>query len=399
MVGETEETVMPSNRVIGVDIRKINDFGIGTYIRNLLDGFAFSGTLPDVVFRMYTDDCYQPDALKLSPKRFPVVMIPSGRRMPLQGALPGASDLSAYHAPHYLTPDPGRLPFVLTVHDCIHLSPPPFPKSFDRLGNPSDQMFDAAKRLYHKGQGLLRFKKLVSRADALITVSDATSRDLLRLTRADPSRITRIYNCINEIYFSDYSESDTREFCRKFNLPFKDYVLYCGNDLYHKNLAGLLNAWKHLTVSMDTPLLVLAGPPRQFMIREYAEALGLGEKIVLLNRIPARRMPYLYRGARALVMPSLAEGFGLPIVEALASGIPVACSDIDVFHEISNDQARFFDPRRPLAIAETIGELLRDESLRHMLTREGPAQARKFSRENFVSSHSDVYNFVLEVSK
>lgn len=390
---------MQSNLVVGIDIRKINDFGIGTYIRNLLNGFTRDDCLPNTVFRLYTDDCYHPGTLKLSPKRFPVVMMPAGRRAAFQGTLPGAAELNAYHAPHYLTPDPGNLPFVLTVHDCIHLAPPPFPTKFDRLGNPTDQIFDAAKRLYHKGQGMLRFKKLVSRAAVIITVSDATSRDLVRLTQIDPGRISRIYNCIDSTYFSDFPESETRDFCQKFNLPYKNYLLYCGNDLYHKNLAGLMNAWKHLSVTMEVPRLVLAGPPRQFMIREYAEALGLKDQIILLDRIPAGNMPHLYKGAMALIMPSLAEGFGLPVAEAMACGIPVLCSDIPVLHEISGGYASYFDPYQPPSIAETIKNHLSGKTFSETRLRDARAYAAKYSMENFVSGHVDVYNFALEVIK
>jgi len=390
---------MHSNRVIGIDIRKINDFGIGTYIQHLLKGLGLPGMLPDTVFRLYSDSCFQPESLQLPPTRFPWVMMPSGRRAPFQGELPGAMELNAYHAPHYLTPDPGNLPFILTVHDCIHLSPPPFPRAFDRLGNPSDQVFDAAKRLYHKGQGLLRFKKLVRQAAAVITVSDATSVELIRLTGVDESKITRIHNCVDSAFFTPPDPEKTKDFCDKFNLPFNDYILYCGNDLYHKNLAGLLNAWKTLSLSSDLPTLVLAGPPRQFMIREYAESLGIRSPVRLLDRIPAGRMPHLYRGARALIMPSLAEGFGLPVAEAMATGIPVLCSDIPVFHEISGDHALFFDPEKPLSIADALKSLLSGSRDITAMIEPARRHARNFSLENFVSAHAGVYNLVLEVSK
>ncbi|MBN1296983.1 glycosyltransferase family 4 protein [bacterium] len=387
------------DRVIGIDIRKIHDFGIGTYIRNLLTGLASTSRPEHTVFRLYTEDCYAADPRRLPPSRFPMVMMHANRRSPLQGALPGLSDLQLYHAPHYLTPDPGKTPFILTVHDCIHLAPPPFPKAFNRLGNPSDQVFDAAKRFYHRSQGVIRFRRYVQRADAIITVSDATSRDLIALTGIDDRKITRVHNCIDRAFFTAGSLEDTGEFCRKFGLPEKDYVLYCGNDLYHKNLAGLLTAWKNLSMRMQTPALVLAGPPRQFMIREYADYLGISDSIILLDRIPSGKMPDLYHGALALVMPSLAEGFGLPVAEAMAMGLPVVCSDIPVFHEITGDHALFCDPYNPHSIEEAVRAAIRDRPSENDRVAAARHQAEAFTMDRFLSGHVSVYLTELEAHR
>ncbi|MCD4655826.1 glycosyltransferase family 4 protein, partial [bacterium] len=349
-----------TNQVIGIDIRKINDFGIGTYIRNLLFGLAESNELQNVVFRLYSENHSNQKTIKLSPSRFPIVPIPIKRRSPLQGSLPGSINLNVFHAPHYLTPDPGKTSLILTVHDCIHLSPPPLPGAFERMGNTTDHIFDAAKRLYHRGQGILRFKKLVKHATAIITVSDATTQHLVDLTGVDSSKIIRIYNCVNKMFYKSPSNENTEDFCGKYGLQKHKYFLYCGNDLYHKNLAGLLTAWKNLSLLQDPPVLVLTGPPRQLMIREYTESLGITDKIVLLDRIPASNLPYLYHGAQALIMPSLAEGFGLPVAEAMVMQIPVVCSDIPVLREITGEHALFFDPYSPGSIVAAVKRFLNE---------------------------------------
>lgn len=387
---------METNLVAGIDIRKIHDFGIGTYIRHLLNGLSRTSQLSDTVFRLYTESCYVPDMKQFPPHRFPVVPMSSGRKAPLQGMLPGAEDLDLYHAPHYLTPDSGKAPLVLTVHDCIHLIPPAFPDAFDRLGNSSDHMFDAAKRFYHKGQGILRFKKLIRRARHLITVSDATTDTLVAHTGIERARVTRIHNCVANKFFDYGSEEDTGEFCQKYQLDAHDYFLYCGNDLYHKNLAGLLTAWKNLCIEMDPPKLVLAGPPRQVMIREYSRNLGIDDKIVLFDRLPASNLMGLYHGARGLIMPTLAEGFGLPVAEAMAMKTPVICSDISVLREVTGGHAFFFDPYSPPSIASAVKEFLENPETVAANVQAARRFASRYSEDAFISAHIDVYNRVLE---
>jgi len=392
-----------TNRVVGIDIRKINDFGIGSYIRHLLFGLAETTNLPNTVFRLYLENRSSLNTKKLSPDRFPIVSIPIGRRKPAQGILPGSVNLDAYHAPHYLTPDPGTAPLILTVHDCIHLSPPPFPTEFKRLGNLTDQLFDGAKRFYHRSQGLLKFSRLVKKATAIITVSDATSRQLVELTGVDASKISRIYNCVDRPFYNFHSETEAEKqtalFCEKYNLPVNNYFLYCGNDLYHKNLAGLLTAWKKLSEDIEPPTLVIAGPPRHIMIREYAESLGIMDKIILLSRLQSSNLPYLYNGAQALITPTLAEGFGLPVAEAMVMEVPVICSDIPVLKEITGGHAIFFNPYLPASIVEAIKLHLNKPDVSKKNTVYARDYASTYSIETFISSHRDVYNRVLEVAE
>lgn len=384
---------------IGIDIRKIHDFGIGTYIRHLIRGLNASGIESGIVYKLFTTKhgLLLEDAVDVN--RFHPVRLTASRRTPFQGKLPDADRLSAFHAPHYLAPDCRPAPLILTVHDCIHLHPPRLPRGFQRYGNISTVLQIRTKRLYHRCLATLLFTSRVSNATEIIAVSDATARELLDHTRIKPGKITRIYNCLDDIFFHLVNEQEVRVFCKDTHLPFKDYVLYCGNDLYHKNLPALLHAWKDLGTRLSPPRLVLAGPPGQQIIRRYAEQLGIDKNIIFLNRLPRPQMPLLFGGALCLVLPSLAEGFGLPVIEAMICGTPVVCSDLPVLREITGGHACFFDPANPFDISAALSYVLTRSRGSDEQVQMARHYAERYSPGTFISEHRRVYNRVLEAAR
>lgn len=381
--------------LIGIDVRKLHDFGIGTYIRHLLRGLGRPGRPGLSGFRLYAETCSVMDRSLYPESLFQIMTIPAGRRSPFQGMLPHASDLTAFHAPHYLAPDCRDTPLILTVHDCIHLDPPPPPDRFRSIGAWPDRLYDYSKKTYHRFQAIMRFRHMVRKASRIITVSATTSDHLVMLTGVNRDKLTMIYHCLSSEYFNRFEQGEVQEFCRKHELPAGDYLLYCGNDLYHKNLAGLLTAWKRLSETAGTPLLVLAGPPRQSTILSYAKTLGIADSIRFIGALPPKQMPLLYRGAVGLVLPSLAEGFGFPVVEAMISGVPVACSDLPVLHEISGNHALFFDPRNTDEIADSLHSMLKGDTSIDLQQAAAYASER-YNQDSFVSGHLRVYNRYLE---
>jgi glycosyltransferase involved in cell wall biosynthesis len=397
--GNTQPDPSSTTHTIGIDIRKIHDFGIGTYIRHLLRGLAAADTESGIVYRLFTTKHGSLPEGDVETDRFRPVWLDVSRRTPFQGNLPEANRLSAFHAPHYLAPDCRPAPLILTVHDCIHLHPPPYPRAFHRYGKRSSVLQIRAKRLYHRYLASFLFKSRVSNATEIIAVSDATARELLDYTRVRPGKITRIYNCLDDIFFQFASERAVRVFCKDTRLPYKDYVLYCGNDLYHKNLPALLVAWKDLGTRLSPPRLVLAGPPGQEIIRRYAKRLGIDKHILFLKRLPRSQMPLLYGGALCLVLPSLAEGFGLPVIEAMISGTPVACSDLQVLREITGGHACFFNPADPRDISATLAHAMTRSRGINEQVQQARHYAERYSPGTFISEHRRVYNRVLEAAR
>jgi glycosyltransferase involved in cell wall biosynthesis len=157
-------------------------------------------------------------------------------------------------------------------------------------------------------------------------------------------------------------------------------VLSVSAKLAHKNLARLLDAIARLPADAR-PLLVLPGyaTPHEQELRAHASARGLDADVRFLGWVSAAQLEGLYAAAAAFVLPTLAEGFGLPVLEAMARGVPVACSDIPVLREVAGDGALYFDPQAEASIADAITRLLTDRHLAERLAAGGPVHARRFS--------------------
>ncbi len=241
------------------------------------------------------------------------------------------------HVPHYAVPL-GLLarsgPLVVTLMDLIPLRLPEAWSIFQR----------EVYRLWHR--------LVLTRARLLFTLSEATRVDLLHYfgpsqppvvvtpAAADPGCVPR----------PPHEVAAVRQ---RYGLPLS-YALYVGINKPSKNLDRLLEAWRRVRPRLhaggDPPVLILAGP------RDPRYPLKLEEGVRHLGVVPEADLPALYTGARLFVFPSLWEGFGLPVLEAMACGVPVVGSDIPALREVAGEAARFFDPRDVEAIAEAIEE-------------------------------------------
>ncbi len=147
----------------------------------------------------------------------------------------------------------------------------------------------------------------------------------------------------------------------------------------HKNLHGLIRAWALLPA--PRPQLVLPGSPNAYEaeLRELAAELGVQDSVRFLGWLSREDVEDLYAIARCFVLATFLEGFGLPVLEAMARGVPVACSDIAVLREVAGDAALLFDPDSPQSIAATLQRMLADEPLRNALVERGRERCRMFT--------------------
>jgi alpha-1,3-rhamnosyl/mannosyltransferase len=178
---------------------------------------------------------------------------------------------------------------------------------------------------------------------------------------------------------------------RRYALP-ERYVLYLGSNKPHKNLIRLIEAWALLAEYGTRSTLLIAGTwdPRHPEPRLLARRLGL-ENIRWLGPVPEPDIPALYAGATAFVFPSLYEGFGLPVLEAMACGTPVACSNTSSLPEVVGDAALLFDPTDAAGIAEALSRLMHDADLRADLRERTLRQAARFSWERTARATLTVY--------
>lgn len=283
-----------------------------------------------------------------------------GRLLWEQFALPLAAPHRRFDVmlnPGFTAPAMGRVPNVTVFHDLQHLRHPEYFRWFDL---PFWRLF---------------LEMSARRSRLLIAVSDATAADLARFYRLPPARIRTVNQGVDPRMFAIGCERGSR-------VP--EPFFLCVSTLHpHKNLDALVRAWAEFCRQSPQFRLVIAGL-RGFhaaALERLIAGLGLGGVVELTGWIPRERLYALFRDAYAFVYPSTFEGFGLPVLEALAAGIPTACSGIEPLATIAGPAALLFDPHNPKSLLEALDRLATEASLRARLKLEGPLRATDFSWE------------------
>jgi glycosyltransferase involved in cell wall biosynthesis len=253
----------------------------------------------------------------------------------------------------------GHFRRVVTIHDLIYRTVPEA----------------------HPGLRSLGMRALVPlgarRADRVIADSHSTASDLRTYLHIDPRRIDVAPLGVGAPRGIPEPESAVRA---RLDAGERPIVLSVSAKLAHKNLLRLIGALARLEES-ERPLLVLPGypTPHEAQLRARAAELGLEGDVRFPGWVSAAQLEGLYAAAAAFVFPTLAEGFGLPVLEAMVRGVPVACSDIPVLAEVAGQAALRFDPRSEEAIAAAVSRLLDDPPVAARLAAAGPAWAAQFS--------------------
>jgi glycosyltransferase involved in cell wall biosynthesis len=209
----------------------------------------------------------------------------------------------------------------------------------------------------------------------VVAVSRSTRDDLVAQLGVAPEKIDVVPNGLGAARVEPTPETDVRV---RHELGDRPVALSVSAKRPHKNLVRLLEALALLPAT-DRPLLVLPGYPtwHEDELRERARALGVAGDTRFLGWVEPADLEALYELATCFVFPSLYEGFGLPVLEAMARGVPVACSDRSALAEVAGSAALRFDPESPRAIADAIATLLTDAAERDRLRRAGPERARR----------------------
>jgi glycosyltransferase involved in cell wall biosynthesis len=365
---------------IGIDARKLHDFGIGTYIRNLLRHLARLDSQTEFVIFCRPEDR---DALAAVGENFRPVPETSGNySIAEQVRIPWAlkrEGVTLFHAPHYVLPPLVRCRSVVTIHDVIHLM---FPQYL-----PNRIAFSYAK---------WSITQAAQRATRVMTVSQSSKRDILRFVDTEPDKIDVIYNAYDERFAMEPREEDVVRVRERYQLT-DEFVLYAGNVKPHKNLERLIDAFALVRKrGLDHLKLVLIGDEisKYTALRRAVHQHQLHNYVRFLGYLPEETLAVMYRLAGVFVFPSLYEGFGLPPLEAMASGTPVVTSNVSSLPEVAGDAAVLVDPYDPQAIADGIYRVLTDEKLRRALIHKGIARAGQFSWEQSVRRVRQIYGEV-----
>ena len=292
---------------------------------------------------------------------------------------------------HWTYPLPIRLKGkanVYTMHDVVPLKLP-----YTTLDN---------KRFY-----LRLMKRIAKIADHIVTVSECSKRDIVELIGIPPERITNTYQSVDipEKFLAKTDEEVAREIEGAVGVDYKGYYLFWGSIEPKKNIGRMIEGY--LASKVDAPLVIVGAMAwksdeelrllneENIVFRRTIENDEFTRKrVMILPYAPFSLLVSLIRGARATLFPSIYEGFGLPVLEAMLLGTPVICSDTSSLPEVAADAALSVDPYDTTAIARAVRQMDADAGLRADLAARGRVQAAKFSREAYREKLASVYRSV-----
>lgn len=287
------------------------------------------------------------------------------------GGIIDREHLDLVHFPHFNVPLFVRTPFVVTIHDLILL----------------DEPFSTNLSTRHRSIFTLKYwgyklvlSRAVSRAKKVISISHATTHSILHhVKNADPNKIEVVYEGVTPL--PSLHNSTTQQ------LPFP-YLLYVGNAFPHKNLERLLEAFTHIQQTHPEIKLVLAGRENIFYKRLLEHK---PTNVEFVNGPTDKELGELYKNALLYVYPSRIEGFGLPPLEAMSVGVPVAASDIPSLKEILGDSAAFFDPKDSENMASVISDLIDSKEKRLSLIEKGTEHIKRYSWQKMAVAIQTIY--------
>jgi len=365
------------SRRICIDARKLADFGIGTYIRNLLkslaeidhanhywvlvgrDGRAFVDRLGRN-FHAFTES-----SSVYSMRELATVSYALRRLRP-----------DVYHSTHYVLPAHVPCPAVVTIHDVIHLLFPEFLKS--RLA-----------KIYARVM-IGRSLRLGSR---IISVSESTRDDLEDFFGVDARGVRVIYNGVDDVFRRALPDQELQAKLGRFRLK-RPYLLFVGNPKPHKNVENLLRAYaRSLELAPGETMLACVGDRdgESARLRYLCRSLGIEERVAFLGHVADDDLPALYQGSLAFLYPSLYEGFGLPVIEAMASRTAVITSTTAALREVAGGAADLVNPHDVEEIARAIARCTTSEEHRRELAEKGAARAAEFDWRATAERTLEVY--------
>ncbi len=347
---------------IGIDCRYLAEAprGVGHYLLNILQQFA-NNEPKTIEFFLYT-----PKPIYYNPTQTNFV-IRKGK-IPLPGTwwfqtegrnLINLDGLNSFWAPCDILPS-GLAPYiykVLSVHDLTHIF---FPQTMANYN-----------RLIHK----LFFGASLLRADHIITMSNYTKQMITDIYKINAEKISVIYEGVDP-KFRPYEDKETNAVLARYQIN-RPYILSVGTLEPKKNYSILLRAFKALKVDWNLVIIGKKGWKSQEVFSTIDE-LKIKERVKILGYIKNEDLPFFYNGAEIFVFPSLYEGFGLPLLEAMACGVPVICSNTSSLPEIGKDAVLYFNPYSVYELADLLIKLIGDAELQKTLRDKGIARAKEF---------------------
>jgi glycosyltransferase involved in cell wall biosynthesis len=282
-----------------------------------------------------------------------------------------------YHSPLFTCPIVREVPSVITIHDVIPESRP-------------DLWSQAFLDLYRSCIG-----PAIRAAEWVVTTSEFSKRETVERLGVPAERVRVVYQGISEDWFSGAHRGRAAVLRERLGLP-ERYILYVGMLDRRKNVERLILAFGRRAKDLPGVHLVIVGRKDEagYSVEPAIGACGAGERVRQLGYVPDEDLPALVAGARAFAFVSLYEGFGRPVVEAMACGVPVLASSASSLPEIAGDAAYLADPEDVDAIAEGLERICSDDNLRARLKERGSVRAREFTHRRFGERLVEFYDRV-----
>ncbi|CAM1341069.1 glycosyltransferase family 4 protein [Tenacibaculum amylolyticum] len=365
---------------IGFDAKRAfhNTTGLGNYSRDLIR--ILSNFYPDNQYFLYSPKPKKVNRLSLEINMHEILpdkkiwkkLSSYWRQKPIVSQLK-KDDLTIFHGLSGELPiniNKTEIKTVVTIHDLIFVRYPELYSYFDR-------------KIHYK-----KFKHAAKVADKVIAISEQTKRDIIEFLEIEPSKIEVVYQgCHNEFKIEKTSE-EIQAVLQKYNVP-KEFVLYVGTIEKRKNALSLIKAMKNV----DVPLVLVGRKTKGYQqeIDAYISEHKLQSKVIFLEKLTLFELSVLYQQAKLFVYPSIFEGFGIPIIEALFSKTPVITSTGSCFSEAGGKHSIYVEPYNVDELNQQIKKVLSSTELQEEMKRKGIEYAQQFTDENVAKNVFNVY--------
>ncbi|WP_165000261.1 glycosyltransferase family 4 protein [Anaerophilus nitritogenes] len=356
---------------IGIDGRLINGSGIGTYISNLIKQYEKK----NIDVNVY---CKEDQSQKMITEFGVNTEILDANIYGLKEQMKAIKAIAdtehdIIHWPHYNIPLLYKGPLVVTIHDIIHLKFPEF------LPN---------KAAYY--YAYFMFRQVIQKANRIIVDSRNTKLDLLETFKVEKSKIQVIYLGVDDLFKNiQINTKDIDRIKYKYKIH-KPYILYIGNVRAHKNIDRLIKSYKKLRQMTNKYKLVIIGEEHKNL-----KNVDMDNEILMLGYVDRKDLSILYAAASLFVFPSLYEGFGLPPLEAMASGTPVITSNVSSLPEVVGDAAIQINPYDIDQLTMSMYNVLVNEELSKKLVDKGFQRIKLFDWKKTANETLKVYEQVL----
>lgn len=366
---------------IGIDARFSSESGVGRYLRNFLTNLKILDKKNEYfIFLLPKDFDKFSETRNFRKVAAPFKWYGFGEQFNFPKLL-YRFNLDLMHFPHFNVPIFYKGKFVVTIHDLIHQH-----YAMNRATTLNPLSYKIKQLGYRKV-----FKTAIQKSLKILVPSDFVRKDLMKEWNVSSDKITVTPEAVDDklaVIGSKISQKQTSKVLSKFNIR-PPYLFYVGNAHPHKNVEGLIKSFNSLSANYQNLQLVLSGADHYFWQRLKTEKKL--KNVYFTGYVTEDELAVLYKSAKAFVLPSFEEGFGIPLLEAMALGCPVVASNTGALPEVGGGASVYFNPRDTGDMVEKITQVLNSNNLRKDLVKKGKKRVKLFSWEKLAKQTLNTY--------